>query len=82
MGLVQPADLVASLAYSVASLHGLHLDLQDEAEGLGSRLGKNPAAETGFLPDRDRDKREAEVKKQIEREYEIREQVSIIALLG
>lgn len=37
---------------------------------------KNPEAETSFLPDRDREQKEEALRRQIEMEYELREQVS------
>lgn len=45
------------------------------SEKVLSRLGKNPEAATEFLPDRDREKFEEATRKQIELEYEIRQQV-------
>lgn len=44
-------------------------------EKAAARLGKNPEAHTDFLPDRDREKYEEATRKQIELEYEIRQQV-------
>ena len=38
-------------------------------------ISKNPEAETSFLPDRDRELKEEALRRQIEMEYELREQV-------
>ena len=45
------------------------------SDKLGGRLGKNPEVQTDFLPDKDREKFEESTRKQIELEYEIRQQV-------
>lgn len=46
-----------------------------QAEGAPPRLGMNPDIDTEFLPDRDREKREAMIKKQLEQEYDLRQEV-------
>ena len=38
-------------------------------------LQKNPETDTSFLPDRERAQHEEEVRKQVEREYELQDQV-------
>ena len=46
------------------------------------KVSKNPEAETSFLPDRDRELEEEALKRQIEMEYELREQVRISSSLN
>ena len=52
-----------------AAFHGL------KAAQPASGLQKNPETDTSFLPDRERAQHEEEVRKQIEREYELQDQV-------
>ena len=39
------------------------------------KLQKNPNAETSFLPDREREQQEEDMRRQIQQEYELRQQV-------
>lgn len=60
--------------------------MQAEKVGVGAvkqavvipKVKKNPEAETSFLPDRDREMQEEALRRQIETEYELREQVSLL----
>ena len=41
-----------------------------------SLLGKDPTTATDFLPDRERQKKEEELRRQLEQEFKLRQQVS------
>lgn len=40
-----------------------------------SGIGKNPAVDTNFLPDREREAAEERLRQQLRKEYELRQQV-------
>jgi len=42
-----------------------------------AKLQKNPWVDTSFLPDRERAKHEEDIRKEIELEYELRDQVGV-----
>ena len=45
---------------------------------LPAKLGKDPHVETGYLPDKDREAHEAQLREQLKKEYELRQQVGLL----
>lgn len=64
----------AAASTSAAAGAGAAAAAAAQPQRLG-KLGKNPAVQTDFLPDVDRERDEERMREQLKREYELRQQV-------